>query len=250
MGDLIRTPLSEIVATLEVLDRLEVTDEDFKNLRKASFWQQDVTARVVKNDSFLLAMLAIEQLALKVGFTEIDFKKFAGDEEKMKKLLSFCRIINFPIFRTIQLGTHSSINSLRASLSNCGHSIGDWANNILDKITLASTPTTFLNLIVVSNADLGFSKGATFAETCAKAKESGLDLCPAEVGPQLRLQYTDQPRGEWLVIAMEPIADSDGGLDGFRVGRSVGGRSWLSAGCGSPGYFWFADDRFVFVSRR
>jgi len=56
MGDLIRTPLSEIVATLEVLDRLEVTDEDFKNLRKASFWQQDVTARVVKNDSFLLAM--------------------------------------------------------------------------------------------------------------------------------------------------------------------------------------------------
>ena len=156
----------------------------------------------------------------------------------------------FPIFLSIQLGTHSSINSLRASLSNCGHSIGDWANNILDKITLASTPTTFLNLIVVSNADLGFSKGATFAETCAKAKESGLDLCPAEVGPQLRLQYTDQPRGEWLVIAMEPIADSDGGLDGFRVGRSVGGRSWLYAGCGSPSYFWFADDRFVFVSRR
>jgi len=45
----------------------------------------------------------------------------------------------------------------------------------------------------------------------AAAKERGLELCPAEVGPQLRLQYQDQ-LDEWLVIGMEPILGPDGTL--------------------------------------
>ena len=202
--------------------------------------------------SFFIALFkAVEKLggseedvyeALKDGSSLVD--DFAALVVKNAK-----KFHNFPIFLSIQLGTHSSINSLRASLSNCGHSIGDWANNILDKITLASTPTT-LNLVVVSNADLGFSKGATFAETCAKAKEFGLDLCPAEVGPQLRIQYKNQPRGEWLIVAMEPITDSDGDLSVFDVKRDDDGRSWLDAHDGHPSNFWNADNRFVFVSRR
>src|SRR5438046_9254883 len=33
-----------------------------------------------------------------------------------------------------------------------------------------------------------------------------VDLCPAEVGPQLRLAYRNQPVGEALDIAMEPVS--------------------------------------------
>ena len=37
-------------------------------------------------------------------------------------------------------------------------------------------------------------------------------LCPAEIGPQLRLDYRDQPVGEALDIAMEPVATYSGAL--------------------------------------
>lgn len=38
------------------------------------------------------------------------------------------------------------------------------------------------------------------------ARHVGLDICPMEVGPQLRLAYLDQPCGEECFIAMEPLA--------------------------------------------
>ena len=62
--------------------------------------------------------------------------------------------------------------------------------------------------------------------------EAGLDLCPPEVGPQLRLQYADQKVGEFLLIGMKPLptaSDSDacfvvgnGGAGLLIIGRSAG----------------------------
>ncbi|MFH1388999.1 MAG: hypothetical protein ABIG86_03200, partial [Patescibacteria group bacterium] len=64
-----------------------------------------------------------------------------------------------------------------------------------------------------------------------------------------RLQYPDQPDNEWLVIAMEPLRDSDGVPSLFDV-YCHGGTRWLSANYGKPDDFWHASDRFVFVSRK
>jgi hypothetical protein len=63
-----------------------------------------------------------------------------------------------------------------------------------------------VELIAVSAAELGFQTDtASLASIYARAQQLGFGLAAAEVAPQLRLQYPDQPIGEFLIIGMEPI---------------------------------------------
>ncbi len=155
----------------------------------------------------------------------------------------------FKLWKTIKLGTHKNADEIRKSLKTNGHNIGDWANDILGKMEISKTEEE-VNLVVATVRELGFKNGANYADICKKAQELGLELCPAEVGPQLRLQYTNQPKGEWLIIAMEAISGSDGVLSVWNVERSDGGESWLDSYCGRADYGWVADGSFVFVSRK
>ena len=105
------------------------------------------------------------------------------------------------------------------------------------------------DLVVVSVAELGFKDGAIYKDICERAVEYGLELCPAEVGFQLRLAYDNQPKDEWLLIAMEAVRDSDGYLRIFSVGEVRGGL-WLDGGYGYSDGFWDGLSRFVFVRPR
>ena len=100
-----------------------------------------------------------------------------------------------------------------------------------------------------SVADLGLPEGPTTEEIYAAARESGLDLCPAWVGPQLRLDYDDQPDGEILTIAMEPITDDVGEPCVFGVDRS-GSERRLSSRIVHPGVHWNAGTPWVFALRK
>lgn len=128
--------------------------------------------------------------------------------------------------------------------------VDDYTQSMLDSndFTVAKNAER-LNLVRLTVNDLGFPRGATTKEIYDKAQELGLDLCPAEVGPHLRLQYADQPLGEWVYIAMKPIADRDGNPHVFKLERYEDGL-WLSRRWAGPGSRWHADYRLVFCLRK
>ena len=160
----------------------------------------------------------------------------------------------FKTWKTIKLGTgFKTADDFHHAVKAAGNKISDWGNDILGQPAFtASTKHTTIDLVVMSNAQLGFEDGATVQETYDRAKTLGLKLCPAEVGPQLRMQYADQPMDEWLLIAMEPVAVSYGILSVFYVGRNDGGQwngQWLNANRGHPDNHWDGDARWVFCRK-
>ncbi|MDP3997721.1 MAG: hypothetical protein Q8P73_04450 [bacterium] len=170
-----------------------------------------------------------------------------GDEETVATVAAIAPKLK--VWRRIKLGTGlKTADDFRQAIKDNDLRLGDWASDILGKeaFTVAIEEQE-VDLVVMSVKELGFKGNARFDQICARAKELGLELCPAEVGPQLRLQYLDQPKNEWLIIAMEAIRDSDGHLGVFDVEHVDDGR-WLRAGGGDPVSVWYPDDRFVFVS--
>ena len=153
----------------------------------------------------------------------------------------------FPTWKTVTVGNLGNAKTARKRLEDGGITISRWGGDTLDRTTLEDTEAT-LDLVRVSVKELGLKDGATTAEIYAAAERHGLSLCPAEVAPQLWLQYPDLlPRGEWSLVAMEAIVYSDGDRRVFDLEHSDGGR-WLGASFGHPDDGWFdVYDRWVFV---
>jgi hypothetical protein len=112
-----------------------------------------------------------------------------------------------PVWKTITVGTFANSLALRDTLDAASCGMGNSAAEILARSTFALYPTkTDVELIAVSAAELGFQTDtASLASIYARAQQLGFELAAAEVAPQLRLQYFDQPIGEFLIIGMEPI---------------------------------------------
>ncbi|MEI6420233.1 MAG: hypothetical protein WCO30_01240 [bacterium] len=154
-------------------------------------------------------------------------------------------------WKTIKLGTFKNVDEIRKALKAGRHSISDWAKNILGKPAFKVSETEQdVELVNISVEELGFKEGARYADICKRALEFGLNQCPAEVGPQLRLQFKDQPKGTYVVVAMEAIADSNGDLSVFYLKRYDDGECCLLANYGHADYVWDAHYRFVFLRRK
>jgi hypothetical protein len=155
---------------------------------------------------------------------------------------------DIPIWKSITLGTHDSANALRETLKAARCEVGDLADNVLDQPEFSvSKSRTGVNLTVLSVAQLSFGvEGASRAQIYRRAAQLGLELCPPEIGPQLRLQYLDQPLGELLHIAMAPMTTDGGDLVGLSVGN--GGAGLLLVGDDvRPDRIVPPSARFVFV---
>ena len=155
------------------------------------------------------------------------------------------------LWKTIKLGTgFKGADDFSKVLKDKEMKIGGWATNILGKpeFTVADEQSE-VDLVKVAVAELGFKNGAKTQQIYDRAKQLGLELCSSEVGPQLRLQYEDQPNGERILIAMKPISGSDGYLSVFSVER-YDSELLLSVYYGFPDYFWPPGYQWVFVCSR
>lgn len=122
--------------------------------------------------------------------------------------------------------------------------VSDYANDLLEKIKISKKAEKY-DLVRLTVKDLGFPGGATTDEIYKKAQALGLELCPAEVGPQFRLQNQSH---DWMLIAMKQITDRNGHPSVFSLywrGVRLGlrGHAGLS-------YGWHGSDEFVFRFRK
>ena len=140
--------------------------------------------------------------------------------------------------------------------------LSDWGKDILYKTEFSHEGKAY-ELARFTLKQLDFPKGATTAEiigtkddldengnhipfTSGAMAKLGLELCPAEVGPHLRLQYSG---GEGMLIAMKQIADRDGDPHVFGLSRD-GGQLKLYACNANSANRWTPDEEFVFCFRK
>lgn len=152
--------------------------------------------------------------------------------------------------QTLEIGGQTT-EELEHGLERAGFKISDYARSMLKSKEFTTEKQKEQNNLVRLTVDALFNDGRvhTTDEVFSKAKDFGLELCPAEVGPHLRLNYKDQPLDEWLYVAMKQITDSDGSPYVFCVGRGDGG-SWLGYGWVGPGSGWYPGNEFVFRLRK
>ena len=155
------------------------------------------------------------------------------------------------VWKTITLGAFTNSFALRNALDAAGCGIGDLAEEILARpaFTLASSKTE-VDLVAVSAADLGLAVESTsLKDIYSRAEKLGLSLAPAEVGPELRLQYFKQPTGEFLNIGMRPITTWNGDLVIFTVANGGAGLILIGKNAGAETQIP-ASSTFLFVRPR
>jgi hypothetical protein len=172
-----------------------------------------------------------------------------------------------PVWKTITLGTVRSIIDLREALeaSDCAAAnatnsastrsqtvacrLGDSANEILGRAGFElSASRRQAELVLLSGKDLGFPPDVqpSLRQIYERAQTLGFALCSPDVGPALRLQYTNQKIGEFLYIAMSPIRDYAGDPTIFSLGNGGAGLLLVGTG-GDPDVRMSATAPFVFM---
>lgn len=150
---------------------------------------------------------------------------------------------------SVEIGGKSK-EQLIAEMKAQGINISDYAKSMMDNPDfVVSENREEAKLIRLSVGDLGFKTNATTDQIFERAQALGLELCPADTGPNYGLQYKDQPLNEWVRIGMKQITDSDGDPSVFGLGRDDDGL-WLHSTWARPDDEWYPDLESVFRVRK
>lgn len=112
---------------------------------------------------------------------------------------------------TVRIGEYS-IDQYRQTFRDSNINVSNWAEkDVIRHITPANRRFN-LDLVVEKSSTFGITEDCNFSEHVSLAEAVGYKPCPPEAALALRLQYVDQPEGEWLQVAMLPTG-SGGGYD-------------------------------------
>lgn len=122
------------------------------------------------------------------------------------------------IWKTVKLGAFKTGDEYLRALKKANVNIDDGVEQLLNhpEFTCAKQEIE-IDLAVMQVWQLGFRPEAHYVDIWKRAIERGFSLCPAEVGPALRLAYGDQPQIDRLVIGMQSLPCEKGGRGIFVV---------------------------------
>lgn len=201
---------------------------------------------------------ARDQIAHRASEIRLDTKAYVGPLEKgiFNSLQGIEHVYTrFPEGKIrrdiIEIGGKSK-DQLEQELKQRGINISAYAEDMLHSqdFTTLNNPVN-IDTVRLKVQDLGFksSETPTTDQVYARANELGLDLCPAEVGPYLRLKDQNQPLVEWYYIGMKQIADRYGDPRVFDLVRDGDGL-WLYDEWARPDFRWYPEDAFIFALRK
>lgn len=161
--------------------------------------------------------------------------------------------------RKIRIGGASK-STVMSQLQLAGVQLNDAARALFvdDRFT-TSTVSSLVEIAELSVGSFGHRNGTTYEQIVEDAAVVGLSLCPLELGPHFRLQYTDQPEGfigqpasrhrappGSVTVASAPVAEDEDTPKGFYL-RRIEGALWLRGYRSWPGHVYSPEDRFVFL---
>lgn len=162
-----------------------------------------------------------------------------------------------PVYVNIGGATKSE---LLLRLEEEGVRLNELARRLFDDTRFTTAPSVRpVEVICSTVADLGLPGGGAYAQVLHRAQLQGLTVCPLELAPHLRLQWTRQsefptagkslkhraPQGSVTVATTAPPDDQDIPW-GFYL-RRFEGELWLRGYRSWSGHVWDCNDRFVFM---
>lgn len=167
-------------------------------------------------------------------------------------LFPYCEYVN----RSLEIGGIRK-EELIEKLKKSSVSMNDYAQQLLTDPSFPISETAEkVATVELAVKNLGYPDGATTDIIYHKVKEIGLELCPLELAPHLRLTYLDQveyqsstrnraPIGS-VTVASQPLRDQDHFPKGFYL-RKINEVLWLRGYLADGMHIWSPEDRFVFM---
>lgn len=126
--------------------------------------------------------------------------------------------------------------------------LNDYATSLFaDPDFMTSREPAELRVAFVSLTEIGLPNGGRYTEILAQAADTGLEACPLELAPHLRLDYQDQPEGPYLTVASLELRAGPETPNGFYL-RRLNGELWLRGYESGPENIYQPDfSRFAFL---